>query len=467
MIEKPYIGYKPLDLSQNPNFNPLRFKDIFAVNIPSQGADRDEVLNKEGEMAYEQRQYSLSMSKRGGLFLTRRPFPSAEKEYWQKLFQNSSDKLPEELIISFKSSYLNTPLDRILLSEEEYIDAIKDYIERNGNADITLISFNQTSYIEKLAEILGLNYYGNAAFAEWAGTKTGLIDFAAECKVPTPPTYRVGDFADIYDDAEKLAELGFTEIVIKMDHSTGGMGHKRMQLGRALKFAEGGFYENILPDQYKSKEGAIIQGWMPDSISLSLAIFVNFDGTYEFTGAQIHELKKGNAFSAVGAYPIGDKYLDKLLEYGHRIAKGYVRHKAYGPHTVGFIAPNVDWLKKHSYSPDEIFFNDENSRPGASTISLNWILSLRDGVYGKGWRVSKIPVIKGTNIADVIKQLKAADLLLEEIGPKSHGIFVYGGLILDSGYEDNFFAIAISAKDSFNEASSMIETAKKMFNPEG
>lgn len=458
--------YSPIDIDTQPEFQPTIFREKRSIVIPSQGDQKTPLLLNEGEMAYEQRQLSLALGDYPGIFVTRRPFPDAELKYIEEVLSSINSELPKMIALPFSMSSMNTPLDRIILADKRILKQIKSEVDKyiSHHPPLTLQSFHQTSYILEIANRLGIDYYGNPAFAEWAGTKAGLIEFTSECDIPSPLTFRVSNLAEVFQQISKIASAGYDEIIIKLDHSTGGMGHKRMRIGEALKYCEEGLFDNILPKEYSSEEGVVIQGWIPDAESLSLAMFIEFDGTYKFTGAQMHELQKGNAFSAIGSYPLDQKYLAPLKQYGYRIAEGYIRHRAYGPHTMGFIAPNARWCKKLGLAEGTLLANDENSRPGASTIALNWILAIRQGRYGKGWRFSKVKVKEHVKIQQVIEKLREKGLLLEKAGEMAQGVFVFGGLMLDVGQENKFHAISISAADSYKEANEMMDRVHQLFS---
>jgi hypothetical protein len=317
--------------------------------------------------------------------------------------------------------------------------------------------------MEQIADKLGIRYYGNSSFAEWAGTKSGLKDFTDESQVLTPHSYKIAPgLSDLEEKISILKVIGYPEVVLKVDHSTGGMGHRRIKIDRALVFAKAKTFKKILPTEYLPSEGGVIQGWIPDAVSLSIAIFVDFDGSVIFTNAQMHELQRGNSFKAVGSFPLDQKLVEVVKSVGTKVGKVYVKHKAYGPHTLGMILPSHYWAETLGFPPGHVLVNDENSRPGASTIAANWIINLRAGYYGKGWKYSKIKVRDGLNFGNVLAILDKEGLLINSVGANTHGVFVFGADLLDSGYEQSVFIIAISKQDSFEEASCLLRKSARL-----
>jgi hypothetical protein len=395
-----------------------------------------------------------------GIFISRAPLPKAEEEYRGKLFVG---KRPTWMVPTNWQEGI--PLDRIILASPGFIDKIGEILaQKEGLLPITLSGFSQTAETEMIAKMLGISYYGNADFAAWAGTKIGLAKFASECQVSTPMTIPIYDPDQLRNAAAELWDAGYDQLVVKVNHSTGGMGHLISSVKEVITGCKNGEAEEYLPKEFMSQEGAVVQGWIPDAISVSLATFVDFDGSYYFTGAQAHLLEGQTALGAIGAHPIDSKLLGPMLETGHKIATGYVKHNAWGPHTMGMLIPPSEVSEKLGFPVGVPICNDENTRPGASTISKAWILALREGKYGIGWVVSKIKVPFGTKIAQVIEALKEANLLIKKTGQNAQGIFVFNGAVLDSGYEDKFYAIAVSAKDDPYEAAEIMAKVKKLFN---
>ncbi len=69
-----------------------------------------------------------------------------------------------------------------------------------------------------------------------------------------------------------------------------------------------------------------MQGSIPGSVSVTHATFVDFDGSYCFTGANnTSYMSEGAALGAIGAIPLDEAHLPLVLEAGHKAAAGYVK----------------------------------------------------------------------------------------------------------------------------------------------
>lgn len=444
--------YCPVDLAQHSEFKPQILRGKNLVVIPSQGEKGTKIITgEEGEMLYEHRQEAEGMGDIPGVFVSRVHLPEAEEKYRQELFGESR---PEWVVPTVRK--LGVPLDQTILSEPGSVRGIR------VNSGSAVYGFNQTHEMAKIASELGVRYYGNPDFAGWAGTKLGLAEFLGECELPTPLTFGLHDPAKLHELVGKIQEAGYEKLVVKVSHSTGGMGHLISEVGDVLAESK----ENpkkFLPQEFMPEEGAVVQGWVGGAVSVSLATFVDFDGSYTFTGAQAHLLEGQSALGAIGAMPIEEKYLGPMLSVGHKLAWGYAEHHAWGPHTMGMLIPTPEESARLGFPIGVPLCNDENSRPGASTISKAWILALREGGYGIGWVVSKIKVPNGTKISQVIDKLESSGLLIKKTGRDTQGIFVFNGSVLDLGYEDKFYAVAISAQDDPFEAAEIMKQAKEAF----
>jgi len=451
-----------VDLGIHPKFNSNHLKDKKLVLIPSQGELNTKILvGIEGEMLYEQRQAGQITSENPGIFVSRIPLPQAEEKYRNEVFGSFS---PKWLVPTKKSS--GKPLDQIILSDEGFLPKLSDEINKyfNGKKP-SLYGFNETPFMEEIAEKLGIEYYGNSEFADWAGTKIGLQEFSEECGIPTPLTFPLLHKNEILSYISDFKDAGYQEVVVKVNHSTGGMGHLKLRLENITEIVKNKGLDSLFPAEYSEEEGGVIQGWVEGSVSASIATFVDFDGSYVFEGAQAHVIDKGEtAFGAVGATPIRQDYLEPMLKVGEKLAKGYVRHSAWGSHTMGMLFVPVETSRRLGLPDGVPLCNDENARCGASTISKAWILALREGYYGTGWIVSKIAVSNGTKIKDVINTLDENNLLIRKTGRDVNGIFVFNGAVIDSGYENKFYAISISGKDDPIEAREIMSKANQIFN---
>ena len=456
------IENKIVDLGNHPEFKSSHLRQKNLLLIPSQGeANTNILVGIEGEMLYEHRQAGQVTSENAGIFVSRIPLPKAEAAYRAQVFGEMN---PKWLVPTQGKS--GVPLDQIILADEKFLDQIALSVQnRFGSDKPSLYGFNETPEMQQIADKLGIAYYGNSNFANWAGTKIGLQEFCKENGVATPLTFPIYEKTEIFKIAKDFKDAGYDEVVVKVSHSTGGMGHLRVILDDIPELLSQGGIDKLFPEEYLENEGGVVQGWVPESISASIATFVDFDGTYVFEGAQAHVIDKGDkAFGAIGATPITQDFLNPMLEVGRKLAKGYVKHNAWGSHTMGmlFVPPEVS--KKLGLPAGVPLCNDENARCGASTISKAWILALREGRYGIGWIVSKIHVDHGTKIDKVIAKLDQNGLLIKKPSHNANGIFVFNGSVLDSGYEDKFYAIAISGKDDPQEAKDIMKKAYSLFN---
>jgi len=444
--------YCPIDLVQHPEFKPLVLRSKNLVVIPSQGEKGTKIITgEEGEMLYEHRQEAEGMGDIPGVFASRVNLPEAEEKYRQELFGESR---PKWVVPNVRKP--GVPLDQIILSDPGLVREI------GVNSGSIVYGFNQTNEMAEIACRLGIKYYGNPDFAGWAGNKIGLSEFLDECGLPTPLTFSLHQASQLHAQAVALDEAGYKKLVVKVGHSTGGMGHLISGLAEVVSKCKDDPLK-YLPSEFMPEEGAVVQGWVDGAVSVSLATFVEFDGSYAFTGAQAHLVEGQSALGAIGAMPIEEKYLDSMLPVGYKLAQGYIRHQAWGPHTMGMLIPTPEESERLGFPIGIPLCNDENSRPGASTISKAWILALREGRYGIGWVVSKIKVPKGTKISHVIEKLQSSGLLIEKTGSDAQGVFVFNGSVLDLGYEDKFYAVAISAKDDPLEAAGIMKQVKEAF----
>lgn len=451
--------YCPVDLQQEKGFDVSLLRRKHLLLIPSQGEEGTKIITGiEGEMLYEQRQEAQAMGDYPGIFISRLFLPRAEEEYRQQLFGN---KRPKWLIPTLRKE--GVPLDQIILTDSGFIEKIAQSVEAKEK-EMKVYGFSETRFMKEIAERFNIAYYGNPGFAAWAGTKVGLQEFAKECGVPTPSTYSLRSVTELLSIAEKLKDAGYEQLVVKVNHSTGGMGHLISSIKELISNAKLGLAHKHLPEEFIEREGGVVQGWIPEAVSVSLATFVDFDGSCVFTGAQAHLTEGQSAIGAVGATPIEEKYFKPILKVGEKIAQGYVRHKAWGPHTMGMLIAPPEVSEKLNLPVGVPLCNDENSRCGATTISKAWILTLREGRFGLGWVVSKIRCRLGRKIDEVIETLSDQKMLITKTGENCHGIFVFNGAVLDSSYEDKFYAIAVSGKHDQMEAVELIKKAKELFS---
>lgn len=453
---------KIIDLGNHPEFKSLHLRKKDLILVPSQGeANTKILLGFEGEMLYEQRQAGQVTSENSGIFVSRIPLPECEEKYRQGVFGEMN---PKWIVPNLKKP--GVPLDQIILTDETFLDNLAAQVSiKFGNSNPSLYGFNETPNMQLIADKLGVNYYGNSEFANWAGTKIGLQEFCHETGVATPLTFVIYEKSEIFKLAQNFKDAGYDEVVIKVSHSTGGMGHLRLTLDKIPELISTGGINNLFPEEYMESEGGVVQGWIPNAISASIATFVDFDGSSVFEGAQAHVIDKGDkAFGAIGATPISSNFLEPMLKVGRKLAKGYIKHQAWGSHTMGMLFIPPETSKKLGLPEGVPLCNDENARCGASTISKAWILALREGRYGIGWVVSKIHVDHGTKIGSVIGKLDQNGMLIKKPSKNANGIFVFNGAVLDSGYEDKFYAIAISGRDDPNEAKFIMKSAVDLFN---
>lgn len=447
-----------VDLDNHSEFKVSHLRHKRILLIPSQGEEGTRILTGiEGEMLYEHRQAGQVTKPEPGIMVSRVNLPEAERDYRTRVF---GDQNPCWIVAT--KNVPGMPLDQMVVSDERLLDRIAQATA--GKEKPVLYGFNQTRHMEKIAERLEIDYYGNAEFASWAGTKIGLTDFAKECGVPTPITMEIHDPSDLPKMASQLKERGYDKLVVKVSKSTGGMGHKILKIDEIPGLIRRSGFKDVLPEEFDIEEGGVVQGWVECAVSGSLATFVNFDGTTEFEGAQVHVIDKGDsAFGAVGATPIQEQYLEPMLEVGRKLSAGYSRHKAYGSHTMGMLLPGQKDCEKLGIDKGVPLVNDENTRPGATTISKAWVQAIRQGKYGTGWIVSKIKAPKGAKIAEVIEALDDSGLLINKASASANGVFVWNGSVLDSGYESKFYAASVSAADDPEEAKHFMEQAIEVF----
>jgi hypothetical protein len=443
--------YQPADLDRHTEFRPalLHGKDLLIV--PSQGEhDTNVIVGQEGEMLYEQRQAGEATSENPGIFASRAPLPRAEAAYLNEIF---GEKNPLWKITS--GAEPGVPLDQIVLAEPSFLHELGELAAERA-AD--LYGFNQTAEMAEIADRLGIRYYGNADFAEWAGTKIGLTEFADECGVPTPATIPIYRLRELSGAAAWLQEEGYTDATIKVSHSAGAMGQTVFSLEDVVA-TRGPELRRFLPEEFMPHEGAVVQGWIPEGEPVSLHTFVDFDGSYTFTGAQSQLLTPDSPPGSAGAIPLDERYLEAVLATGHKLAAGYVAHRAYGPHAMDMIIPTLDACEQLGLEPGEPLCHDENTRSSAAMISRAWLLAITEGTLGVGWKDAKIKLPPRTKIADVIETLREHQLLLTKPGPDAHGVFVYNGAVLDFGHEQACYALAISNRDDPSEAAALLTEA--------
>lgn len=444
--------YRPANIHRRPGFSPaiLHSKDLLLV--PSQGEhNTDVIVGQEGEMRYEHRQAGEVTRPKPGVFVSRVALPLAEETYLQQLFgdQNPQWYIPERI-------HEGIPLDQIVLRDTTLLNKLGELV---AGRSLDLYGFSQTPEMGEIAVTLGARYYGNPEFAAWAGTKAGLIAFAAECGVQTPLTLFIQSPNELPEAAKVLLTGGYTNAVVKVNHSTGAMGHKFLSLEKIPNLPSGSDFSKFLPDEFRTSEGAVVQGWITKAKAVSLSTFVDFDGSYTFTGAQMQLMSNKIPPASSGAVPIDERYLASVLEVGHKIAAGYVAHNAYGPHGMDMLIPDPDICEQLCLKIGEPLCHDENTRSSATMISRAWMLAITEGRFGVGWKDAKIKLPAGTKIGDVIETLRQHNLLLTQTGVEKSGVFVYNGAVLDYGHEAACYALAISGNDDPAEAAALIDRA--------
>ena len=444
-------SFTPANLDTHPDFEPSHLRDKKLLIVPSQGEHNTKIfVGQEGEMLYEQRQAGEATNHEPGIFVSRAPLPIAEAAYLRHLFgdHNPIWKMPSAITPG-------VPLDRIVLGDESLLHELGTACAEDG---LELYGFNQTEEMAEIADRLEVRYFGNPHFAGWAGTKIGLAEFAAECGVRTPTTVPLFHASELREAAEVLAERGYQHATIKVSHSAGAMGQEVCAVADILS-AKKSELATFLPEEFMTSEGAVIQGWIPEGEPVSLHTFVDFDGTYTFTGAQTQLLTPETPPGSAGAVPIDERHLPAVLEVGRRIAEGYVAHHAYGPHAMDMIIPSPDACELLGLKPGEPLCHDENTRSSAAMISRAWALAITEGRLGVGWKDAKVKLPVGTRMADVIATLEREKLLITETGPDAHGVFVYNGAVLDSGHDSSCYVLAISSNDDPWDASELLERA--------
>lgn len=409
-------------------------------------------------MFYEHRQSPQAIGNHPGIFVTRVGLPAAEAEYRNGLFQGRNPvwKIPTH------DSH-GVPLDNIVLADPGFLQELGETIANKPSdypRDTFLYGFHETSHMLEIAGNLGIAYYGNPEFAAWAGTKIGLSKFAQECDVTTPDEEPIFASDDLMRIATRLKDKGYQRLVVKVNNSTGGMGHIVSKVEDILE-ADDGTFDTFMPEEFMPEEGGVVQGWIEEPAGrLVLNIFVDFDGSYSFTQAAQKVLTPGGQFVYL---PIDEKYIDQLLKEGHKLAAGYVRHKAWGPHSTNFIALEPSEAQQLGFDECDLLYHDENTRCGANEIAKSWVQETRLGQVGIGWRVSQVKVPQGTKIENVIHTLRGERMLIEKSSPNAHGVIIYNGMVLDSGYENKFYAIAVSKQDDPDEAADIMNQARNLF----
>lgn len=401
-------------------------------------------------MLYEQRSAGEVTAPEPGIFVSRVPLPPAEAAYRQQLFGERNPEWHHP-----GNTKDGVPLDQIVLAEPSFLNQLGE-LAANNSAD--LYGFNQTPEMAEIAASLGVKYYGNPDFAAWAGTKVGLAEFAAECGVQTPLTLPIYEAGELPEAASILRAAGYTKAVVKVSHSIGAMGQQLCSLDDLVDHNKK-LLADFLPPEFMASEGAVIQGWIPEGASVSLGTFVEFDGSYAFTGAQMQLLTNEKPPASGGAIPLDQKHLEGVLSVGHKVAAGYVEHEAYGPHTMDMLIPSTEVCEQLGLAVDEPLCHDENTRSGAATISRAWKLAICEGNYGTGWKDAKIKLPAHMKIRDVIANLKDANLLVTETGEDAHGVFVYNGAVLDHGDEHACYALGLSSQNDPSEAAELLERA--------
>lgn len=469
------IGTEKWDVGKDGQiFDLLRPRHDLSITLPSQGTENPhDPLHLEKEHAYEHRHLLMSTTSdnRSGILVTRKPYPEAERAYFTEVFSKIGLTIPEIITANFSPENWNVPLDQIIFADRAKLKELMSAVNRleaiHGERP-KLQVFNPTSYSERIAQELGIKLMANREFAEWAGTKSGLVDFLHDCNVSTPLTYKVENFSGIVRNLKCIKEAGYPQVVVKMNFSTGGMGHRVTDIDEAIAFAENHDYTELFPEGLGKVQGAaILQGWIPDSVSLSVGMYVSEDYRVDLTSTQQHILSvdpEGRSVSAVGAVPLTHQYKERLLIEVLKIGTGYVKYKAIGPHTMGMIAPTDEWCDRLGFDRGTLLAVDENTRPGSTTLALSYAVALRNGPenLGTGWAVSTVPVTQKLMFDQVLSRLQESGYLIEDPNELGEGIFPYGGLILHSGNGTRKF-LAISLADNAERALEILKEVQASF----
>lgn len=464
-----------LDLGTDEHFDLDAPRRSTAIVIPSQGTrDPNDPLWREREHAYEHRHALMTGPwDKPGVLVSRKQFPPSEWEYMQRVFQNNGVSLPEVLVAAFDLEHINMPLDQILVANRDDMRRLFRAVERVS--DIygerpKMEVFNPTMFSERIARELGLELMANPGFANWAGSKVGLVDFLKECEVPTPLSFRLTTLKDVLPALQQIKKAGYPEVVVKMKFSTGGMGNKVTPIDEAINYCKDGNIAELFPEGRGRIDAgaAVVQGWIPGARSLSVGFYVNSDLAVELTSMQEHILsedKEHHSVGAVGAIPLELKYKEALLYEALKIANGYTRHNATGPHTMGFIAPPDEWADKLGIPRNAVLAVDENTRPGSTTMALSYAVALRGGPQnlGTGWAVSSIRVHGKMAFEEVLERLTAEGLLIDSPSKLGEGIYPYGGLILHTGNGHSKF-LAISLAGNAARAREILDEVKRKFS---
>ncbi len=470
MLDKQSLGfdnYTPLDLDNIPEILPYPLADKCLITIPSEGiAGTNISTSKLDRLHGGQYIEPINWNKNCGLFLNYIDLNQAENDYRNSVFGSHrptwlslapSDK-------NFASQDKVLPLDQAILHNPQFLDKVREHIKKlqDSGADTVLFGYSQTLVMEAIARELGLPYYGNADFAQWAGAKVGLQEFLEKHNLPKMHTVTVYNKDDIVSGLEYLQELNYANAVFKVNNSTGGSGHKIINVDKTLAKVADSKYEDIVPEDYFPGEGIVLQGWLePEEQEgqASIDIMLDLNGVASITHIKTKAHFDTDPLALACYIPVDKRHFELSLPIAKQLLEVYVKERATGPHSINLIFPSKEAAERHDLTYGVPLIHDENSRIGASKCTHSCVAALRLGKAGNGWMDKAIKPKKFRTIPEVLAILRDAGLLIEKASPDAHGVYFYDGVKLINGI-NKFALIGISRNHDTFEAAALIDEAE-------
>ena len=457
------------NIKTDPKFKIDVLKNKNIIHIPSLGYGGTAVnTDTISRTLFDQRHESILFNTENAFYVTYLKFPKAENEYRQNLFGNLRPKHISVLdtdVSPLKKKI--APLDQAVLSSNSILNTLKEFAI--SHKDTELLGYNATSNMEIIAKKLDVNLLGCKSFAMWAGTKIGLQEFCQKYDITNLDTVSLYNIDDLRSGLDYLKDKKYEKAVIKVNHSSGGEGHKLIDIDSAinsLNEKDTRFIPvELKPDQFTYDEGMILQGWIKhDRISDmgSFDIFVDSDLQSYITNIK-RKVVRSNDFKETGYGPISKDYKDQLLEFADHLSTAMQQEKAIGFHCLNYFILGEDILEKHNIKHKKnIFIHDENSRIGAGKIAQSWLNAFDvDNNIRNGWAFDVIKPKSSLKFSDLLAILAEHKLLINDRSEKE-GVFVYDGGFLDNGVK-NFKVLGLSKDGDYEKAKSFTKTVAQIF----
>ncbi|MBL8014870.1 MAG: hypothetical protein JNK26_01625, partial [Candidatus Doudnabacteria bacterium] len=391
-------NYSSVDLDRISYFDPYFLDRYRIVNVPSEGLDGSAIARDKVErMLFLQMAESISIGSASNIFLNYLPLPEAEQQYRDQLFANR----PQWVSMTSPERYKSipegeqvTPLDKAVAGSESTLTLLQELLSKQSPTDKQriLFGYHQTEYMRSIAQTLGISYLNNLNFARWAGSKLGLQEFLDKHNLPAIHALTIYSKDDIFSAIGYLKGLNYKKAVFKVKYSTGGEGHRIIDLSEAAAMPKNGL-DQLLPKEYKIGDGLILQGWLEeediDGMS-SLDLIIDENNKCNFIFIKSKFSPTGRPLEPACYLPIDRSQFEQFENIRDHIAHAYTQENAYGPHSINLIHPSAIACKKYGFSNDIPLIHDENPRIGVSKIAHHWISRIKRGEAGTGWVYSKI-----------------------------------------------------------------------------